>query len=196
MEQTGLASGLVVRGYQVKRLPLEVQCCERATRTINCIWDILHGEIDKVDSLLLRNYNPQYELIVPEHQVLRARFPAVDAHTHLRMTDPRAAGTDWGQVAATMDKGNVKAVVDLNAGWGETPWGKPRCSGSSVSRAVFVPFTASTLQISAHLAGCPVPSISFGDIKAGARGIKPLWEGERTVKTVRVLADLARPQPR
>ena len=72
------------------------------------------------DRLLLGDYVPQSELIVPEHQVPRARFAAIDAHNHLPVTDPRAAGTDWGQIIAAMDKVNLKAVVNLSGGWGKT----------------------------------------------------------------------------
>ncbi len=73
-----------------------------------------------MEELYLKDYLPRPCLVVPEHRVTRPRFPVIEAHTHL--------GRHFGQVEpalpveqllARMDALNVRAVVDLDGGWGE-----------------------------------------------------------------------------
>ena len=72
--------------------------------------------------LLLRDYRPRASLRLPEHEVARARFPAVDAHNHLgRWLTPDG---DWSvphvrALIETMDAANVDAVVNLDGMWGD-----------------------------------------------------------------------------
>jgi predicted TIM-barrel fold metal-dependent hydrolase len=87
-----------------------------------------------LESLPLAEYRPDSNVVLPRTRVDRARYPAIDFHTHLgRWFDP--AG-DWvaadlaGERAATwladadshlalMDSHGVDACVNLDGGWGE-----------------------------------------------------------------------------
>jgi len=82
----------------------------------------LHPPDPRQSPLPLSEYRPLPRLRVPEHPVPRARFQAVDAHNHLgrwlghagRWTVP-----DVGALLETMDRCNVRAVVNLDGRWGE-----------------------------------------------------------------------------
>ena len=71
------------------------------------------------DVLPVEEYQPRSELIVPEHHVAHARYPAIDAHNHLPMTHPRLQGVDLGQLVREMDLVNVAAIVNLSGGTGD-----------------------------------------------------------------------------
>src|SRR2546426_5878252 len=74
--------------------------------------------------LALEDYEPKSMLHVPETKVSRARFPAIDFHTHLSWSARR------GRVAAAhnnatpeevlpiMDRKNVRIMVNLTGGYG------------------------------------------------------------------------------
>jgi predicted TIM-barrel fold metal-dependent hydrolase len=61
-------------------------------------------------------------LVVPEHHVTRARFPAIDAHNHLgRWLTP---DRDWvvrdvDELLAVLDTCNITAIVNLDGMWGD-----------------------------------------------------------------------------
>jgi len=72
-------------------------------------------------SLPLEQFVPRSQLVVPEHEVPAARFPAIDAHTHLDEHGERAPNPAWrlsdaGRLFDTLSARNVRAVVDLD-GW-------------------------------------------------------------------------------
>ena len=71
------------------------------------------------DVLLVDDYHPRSELVVPEHPVARARYPAIDAHNHLPVTHPRMQGVDLGQLVREMDTVNVATIVNLSGGTGD-----------------------------------------------------------------------------
>ncbi len=78
----------------------------------------------------LTEFQPRSRLIVPEHPVPRAKFPAIDVHTHVffssglrKFSDPAAgpqAPTEEGlqQILAWMDELNIRAMVNLTGGAG------------------------------------------------------------------------------
>jgi hypothetical protein len=75
--------------------------------------------------LPLRKYHPVPRLVVPVHEVTRARFPAVDAHNHLGRWASSWAGlgdtwtvTDVADLLQVMDACNLRAVVNLDGRWG------------------------------------------------------------------------------
>jgi hypothetical protein len=75
--------------------------------------------------LPLRKYHPVPRLVVPVHEVTRARFPAVDAHNHLGRWASSWAGlgdtwtvTDVAGLLQVMDACNLRAVVNLDGRWG------------------------------------------------------------------------------
>ena len=63
------------------------------------------------------DYKPESTLVTEEHQVRSARYPTVDIHSHHRqpMTPERMAS-----LAAEMDELNLRTIVDLSGGSGES----------------------------------------------------------------------------
>lgn len=68
--------------------------------------------------LLLRNFRPRSNLVVPEHRLTRARFPAVDVHFHptVRLHGSSSALEDF---VALMDRNNLAVCVSMDGGMGE-----------------------------------------------------------------------------
>jgi predicted TIM-barrel fold metal-dependent hydrolase len=69
--------------------------------------------------LLIDDFKPISQLMVPEHRIQRAKFPVVDAHNHLPAWHERAQGVDWDEIVAGMDQVNVQTIVNLSGGTGE-----------------------------------------------------------------------------
>jgi len=68
----------------------------------------------------LADYRPRTALRVSTHDVLRPRFPVVDAHNHLGSDfGGDWAGRDIGELLATMDLAGVETLVDLDGGTGD-----------------------------------------------------------------------------
>jgi predicted TIM-barrel fold metal-dependent hydrolase len=73
----------------------------------------------------LRAYAPRSALVTPQTPTERPRFPVIDAHVHLGQLLPTASYSgDWPQrpvveLVAELDAAGVRAVVDLDGGWGE-----------------------------------------------------------------------------
>ena len=80
------------------------------------------GEKAKAEKLALEDYVPKSMLHVPETKVPRARFPAIDFHTHLSWT-PRDGqkphhNTTPEKALEVMDRRNVRVMVNLTGGYG------------------------------------------------------------------------------
>jgi Amidohydrolase len=78
------------------------------------------------DDIQLRRYRPRSQLVLPEHLVDRARFPAVDAHTHLGRWLGSWIGRegewvvqDVGALLDLMAARNIQAMVNLDGRWGD-----------------------------------------------------------------------------
>ncbi len=69
--------------------------------------------------LLVEDFQPRSELVVPAHPVSRARFPVIDAHNHLPITRLLMAKTDLDEWVRGMDFVNVRAIVNLSGGTGD-----------------------------------------------------------------------------
>ncbi|MGI6209432.1 MAG: amidohydrolase family protein [Anaerolineae bacterium] len=69
------------------------------------------------DDLRLQDFLPESQLVLPEHHIERARFPAIDAHNHMRWLH---SGSDQPQdshpeaLIAALDRHNVRGIVDLD----------------------------------------------------------------------------------
>ena len=68
----------------------------------------------------LENYIPQSKLVVPQTDILKPRYPAIDAHNHL--------GEDFGggwedqpfeELIGLLDEAGIVRYIDLDGGWGE-----------------------------------------------------------------------------
>jgi predicted TIM-barrel fold metal-dependent hydrolase len=69
--------------------------------------------------LLLKDFMPRSLLVTEEHMVEKPRFPAVDAHNHHRFWAEEGGTTDVGRLVQMMDECGVKAIADLDGGWGD-----------------------------------------------------------------------------
>jgi predicted TIM-barrel fold metal-dependent hydrolase len=70
-------------------------------------------------SFFMEDYQPRSELVVPEHQVSRAKFPAVDAHNHLTYPGFGFENLEMAQVLRELDLLNVATVVNLSGETGD-----------------------------------------------------------------------------
>ena len=68
-----------------------------------------------MDSVLVRDYSPGSSLVVPETKVPKARFPAIDVHTHVYARTPTQV-EEWVQ---TMDAVGIEITVVLTGATGE-----------------------------------------------------------------------------
>jgi hypothetical protein len=68
----------------------------------------------------LENYFPQSKLVIPRKEVLKPRFPAIDAHNHLG----EEFGGGWEnqpfeELISLLDEAGIVRYIDLDGGWGE-----------------------------------------------------------------------------
>ena len=71
------------------------------------------------DVLLVQDYLPKSQLIVPEHHIERAKFPAIDAHVHLGYRRDHWTVEDMDALVNRMDQCNIRAIVNLDGGPGD-----------------------------------------------------------------------------
>jgi len=69
----------------------------------------------QAQELSFEDYNPESTLVVPEHQVIRAKFPFIDIHGH----QYRMPEQDLAPVIAAMDTLNMGIMVNLSGRSGE-----------------------------------------------------------------------------
>ena len=78
-------------------------------------------------SIALPDYEPKSMLHVPETQIDRARFPAIDIHTHISVSSKAENGVELvpdreylgtpQELLAVMDRKNIRAMVNLTGGY-------------------------------------------------------------------------------
>ena len=66
-------------------------------------------------ALTVEDYEPRSTLVVDAHPVARARYPAVDVHSHHR---PGFSVDRWHAVVSEMDALNLRVLVNLSGGSG------------------------------------------------------------------------------
>ncbi len=69
--------------------------------------------------LPLKDYAPISQLVLPSHQVTAARYPCIDAHSHLSLLDedrgsPALRLSDPAPLLRALDTHNVTGIVDLD----------------------------------------------------------------------------------
>jgi predicted TIM-barrel fold metal-dependent hydrolase len=70
----------------------------------------------------LTQYDPLSNIVADEHRVLKASFPVIDIHTHLGRwltSDGGWMAPDVDDLLATMEKLNLKTLVNLDGRWGD-----------------------------------------------------------------------------
>jgi predicted TIM-barrel fold metal-dependent hydrolase len=80
------------------------------------------------DTLALKDFQPRSMLVVPQHEVERAKFPVVDVHTHPTFRARSVKGVPHGEAIRTrarpadllplMERRNLRTLVDLTGGVG------------------------------------------------------------------------------
>src|SRR4029077_4644942 len=70
-----------------------------------------------MDSILVKDWVPDSSLVVPETNIVKARFPAIDVHVHARgnLGDTRESLSAWVQ---TMDEAGVEKMIVLSEATG------------------------------------------------------------------------------
>jgi predicted TIM-barrel fold metal-dependent hydrolase len=70
-----------------------------------------------MDSILVKDWVPDSSLVVPETNILKARFPAIDVHVHARgnLGDTRESLAAWVQI---MDEAGVEKMIVLSEATG------------------------------------------------------------------------------
>jgi predicted TIM-barrel fold metal-dependent hydrolase len=63
-----------------------------------------------MDSVLLKDYQPESSLVVPEHMVPKAKYPAIDAHSHSDMSGIKNAA-DVARWVRTMDEVGIQTSI-------------------------------------------------------------------------------------
>jgi predicted TIM-barrel fold metal-dependent hydrolase len=120
-------------------------------------------------SMSVEEYEPRSTLVVPAHEVPRAKYPFIDVHNH---QDRDISTADAARLVADMDRLNMRVMVNLSGGRGaELEKGLANLAGRYPGRfAVF-----------ANLDFAGIESPGWGDraaaqlaqdVRAGARGLK------------------------
>ena len=71
------------------------------------------------DRLSIDEFQPRSELIVPEHKIIKAKFPVIDAHNHPTYPGFGFERIELEQLLSEMDVLNVKTIVNLSGGSGD-----------------------------------------------------------------------------
>ncbi len=142
------------------------------------------SEPSEPSELRLRDWRPRSKLVLPEHHVDRARFPAVDAHNHLGRWLSHWVGPDadaWvvqdvGALLELMDACNLRAIVNLDGRWGdELEANLERYDRAHPGRfATFCHVDWAVAVASGGLGAAAATSLRES-VRAGARGIK-VWK--------------------
>jgi predicted TIM-barrel fold metal-dependent hydrolase len=78
----------------------------------------VYVESGPMDSVLLKDYQPESSLVVPETSVAKARFPAIDVHAHSLMNNVKTAG-DVAEWVRVMDEVGIDRTVVFTDAIGE-----------------------------------------------------------------------------
>ncbi|MCX6627674.1 MAG: amidohydrolase family protein [Candidatus Solibacter sp.] len=66
-------------------------------------------------NISIEDYEPKSTLVVPQHQVERAKYPFIDVHNHQRGSRPELVD----DLVKAMDALNMRIMVNLSGGYGE-----------------------------------------------------------------------------
>jgi uncharacterized protein len=68
-------------------------------------------------TMSIEDYKPKSTLVVPQHQVTRAKYPFIDVHNHQNSQMPVA---QLDKLVKDMDGINLQVMVNLSGGYGDT----------------------------------------------------------------------------
>jgi predicted TIM-barrel fold metal-dependent hydrolase len=122
----------------------------------------------------IRDYTPRSTLIVPQHPVPRAKFPAVDIHGH----PPALTSADAiDRVVAAMDPLNLQVMVNASGASGDRLQQQIAAIRASRHKDRFVMFTNITFRDVGPGFGQKAAQQLEADIKAGALGVGEIMKG-------------------
>ncbi|MDT8342087.1 MAG: amidohydrolase family protein, partial [Longimicrobiales bacterium] len=122
----------------------------------------------------ITEYRPESTLVVPEHPVPRAKFPAVDFHGHPPALDDRET---IEQVVAAMDALNLQVMVQARGSSGERLRAQIEAVRAAGYADRFVFFTTLDLRDVGPGAGARIAAQLEADVAAGAVGIGEIGKG-------------------
>ena len=122
----------------------------------------------------ITDYQPRSTLVVPEHEVPRAKFPAVDLHGHPPSLDNPATIRD---VVAAMDSLNLQVIVQARGSSGERLTRQIAAVRAAGYADRFVFFTRLNLGNVGPGSGARIAARLETDIAAGAVGIGEIGKG-------------------
>ena len=119
-------------------------------------------------------YKPQSTLVVPEHEVPRAKFPAVDFHGHPpALNSPNAIQS----VVIAMDELNLQVMVQARGSSGASLTQQIQAVRAAGMQDRFVFFTTVDLRGVSPGSGAQIASQLEEDVSAGAVGIGEINKG-------------------
>ena len=122
----------------------------------------------------ITDYQPRSTLVVPEHQVPRAKFPAVDLHGHPPSLDNPATIRD---VVAAMDGLNLQVIVQARGSSGARLARQIEAVRAAGYADRFVFFTTLNLRNVGPGSGARIAAQLETDVEAGAVGIGEIGKG-------------------
>lgn len=122
----------------------------------------------------ITEYTPRSTLVVPEHEVPRAKFPAVDFHGHPpTLDDPETIE----QVVEVMDALNLQVIVQARGSSGERLRSQIEAVKAAGHEDRFVFFTTLDLRDIGPGSGAALAAQLEEDVRAGAVGIGEINKG-------------------
>ncbi|HSG46548.1 MAG TPA: amidohydrolase family protein [Longimicrobiales bacterium] len=122
----------------------------------------------------ITEYRPESTLVVPEHRVPRAKFPAVDFHGHPPTLDNPGA---IREVVSAMDDLNLQVMVQARGSSGESLRRQIRAVRNAGYADRFVFFTTLDLRDVGPGSGARIAAQLEADVAAGAVGIGEIGKG-------------------
>ncbi|MGO9863326.1 MAG: amidohydrolase family protein [Terriglobales bacterium] len=77
------------------------------------------ADADSKKTILLKDFHPEPALHAAAHELQRAKFPVIDAHTHTNDAVGIGERVDPREMIARMDRLNIKTIVILTGRWGD-----------------------------------------------------------------------------
>lgn len=122
----------------------------------------------------ITDYQPRSTLVVPEHEVPRAKFPAVDLHGHPPTLDNP---TNIQRVVAAMDRLNLQVIVQARGSSGIRLTRQIEAVRAAGHADRFVFFTTLNLRSVGPGSGARIAAQLETDVAAGAVGIGEIGKG-------------------
>lgn len=122
----------------------------------------------QTQAMTIEEYDPKSTLVVPQHPVLKARYPFIDVHHHPRLNTP----ADVDQLIKDMDNINLRILVNLSGSTGNPLKKKVELLKSRYADRFVVFANLSFEGIDAPGYGHRLAQQFEEDVRNGAQGLK------------------------